>query len=78
MGYSATRMGFHRTRMFRLTTRDKCHWHFPQKTLDGCLLLYILATSKVISRWVLTYDNVHSWQLYSAAPLVDMAASTMT
>ena len=43
--------------------------------------LYVLATSKVIfkvrSRWLLTCDSVHSWRLYSAAPLGNQAFSTM-
>ena len=37
-----------------------------------CLLeLYILATSKIICRWILPCVSVHSWFLYSAAPLGD-------
>ena len=44
-----------------------------------CLLfLYVLATSMVISGWVPTFDSAHAWCLYSAAPLRDQAASTMT
>ena len=42
------------------------------------LLFYILATSKGIPVWVLTCDSVHSWWLYSAAPLGDQATNTMT
>ena len=42
------------------------------------LLLYTLATSEVISGWVLTCDNPHSWRLYSAASLGNQATSTMT
>ena len=40
------------------------------------LLFYILATSGVISGRVLTCDSVHSWHLYSAAPLGNQAIST--
>ena len=47
-------------------------------SLFACFLFYILATSKVISGRVQTYDSVHSWQLYSAASLGHQAASTMT
>ena len=32
-------------------------------------VVYIIATSKVISGMVLTCDSVHSWWCYSAAPL---------
>ena len=39
---------------------------------------YILATSKVISRQVLTCDCAHSWQLCSATQLGNQAISTMT
>ena len=39
---------------------------------------YVRATSKVISKWVPTYDNMHSRQLYSTDPLDDQATSTMT
>ena len=43
-----------------------------------CLLLcYVLAISRVISAWALTYDNAHSWWLYSAAPLVAQATCTV-
>ena len=42
------------------------------------LEIYILTTSKVIAGWVPTGDSVHSWQLYSAAPLGDQSASTMS
>ena len=34
--------------------------------------------AKVISGLVLTCDSVHSWLLYSAAPLGDEAIGTMT
>ena len=44
-----------------------------------CLLLfYVLATSKVISGRLPTYDSAHSWRLYSVAPLENQASSTMT
>ena len=36
-------------------------------------VFYVPATSKVISRCVATYDRVHSWRLYSAAPLGNQA-----
>ena len=39
---------------------------------------YMLATSKVISIWVTTCDSVYSMQIYSAAPLGNQAADTMT
>ena len=42
------------------------------------LLSYLLATSKVISGWVPTCDSVHSWRLYSAAPLGNQFISTKT
>ena len=42
------------------------------------LLFYVLATSNVISGWILTCDSSHSWWLYSAAPLGQQTASTMT
>ena len=41
-------------------------------------LLYVLATSKVISKWVQTCGSVRSWRLYSAAPLGNQAANTVT
>ena len=38
--------------------------------IDPCLVLFhVLATTKVIWGQVLTCDSLHSWQLYSAAPL---------
>ena len=43
-----------------------------------CSCFYILATSKVISKWELTCNSAHSWRLYSAAPLGNQAASTVT
>ena len=43
-----------------------------------CLLFHVLATSTVISGWVLTYDNAHSWWLYNAASLEHQPTSTMT
>ena len=42
------------------------------------LVFYALATSKVISRQVPAYYRAHSWQLYSADPLGNQAADTMT
>ena len=48
-------------------------------TSIGWLLeFYALATSKVILGQVMTCASVHSWRLYSAAPLGDQATSTMT
>ena len=35
----------------------------------GWLLMYVLATSKVISGWVLTCDSRHSWWLWSGTVL---------
>ena len=44
-----------------------------------CLLeLFILTTSKVISGHILTCDNAHSWQIYSAARLGDQATSAIS
>ena len=34
-----------------------------------CWSFYVLATFKVISGWVLTWNSVHSWWIYSADPL---------
>ena len=44
---------------------------------DWLLESYFLATSKVISGWVLMGGSAHSWKLYSAAPLWVQATSTM-
>ena len=44
-----------------------------------CLLLvYVLATSKVILDWITACDSAYSWELYSAASLGHLATSTMT
>ena len=43
------------------TTRDR------QVLVFICLLFYLLATSKVISRHIPICDSAHSWQLYGAA-----------
>ena len=40
-------------------------------SLSIALLFYTLGTSQVISGWIPTYFNEHSWQLYNAAPLGD-------
>ena len=50
----------------------QCNGH-----LVRLLEFYVLATSKVISGWVLTCDSVHSWWLYSDSPLGDQATHTM-
>ena len=42
------------------------------------LLLYILATSMVISWWISTCNSAHSWQLHSAASLGNQAIGTTT
>ena len=42
------------------------------------LLFYILATSKVISRQILTFNSAPSWWLYSVASLGSQTASTMS
>ena len=42
------------------------------------LLFYVLATSKVLSWWVLTSDSAHLWWLYSTGPLGNQATRTMT
>ena len=47
------------------------------KKVHVYLLFYILATSNVISGWVLTCSSAHSWRLYSAVPLGNQAARTM-
>ena len=39
---------------------------------------YLLAISKVISERVPTFESVHSWWLYSYAPLGDQTTGTMT
>ena len=65
---------------------ERCHYRTPGPVMAavwdtsiGCLLeLYVLATSKVISGWVLTCDSAHSWWLYSAAPLGDWIICTMS
>ena len=45
----------------------------------GCLLeFYILATSQVMSGWVSPIDGAYSWWFYSAVPLGNQTASTMT
>ena len=41
------------------------------------LVFYVLATSKVISGYVLICDSAHTWQLYSAVPLVNEGQVTM-
>ena len=43
-----------------------------------CWWSYVLATSKVLSRYAPTFDSPHLWQLYSAAPLGQQATSTMS
>ena len=48
------------------------------RTIRWLLELYVLATSKVISGCVRTYDSVNSWLLYSASPLRNQAAYMMT
>ena len=48
-------------------------------SLDGLfIVIYIMATFKVISGWVPTSDSTHSWQLYRVAPLGDQAKGIMT
>ena len=55
------------------------HWIHSEILLIGWLLeFYVLETCRVISSRVPTYDSEHWWQLYSAAPLWNQAASTMT
>ena len=58
---------------------NSVHGHCAHTRLDVCLLLfYSLATSKVISGPIPTYDcdSVNSWRLYSAAPFGNLATST--
>ena len=54
----------------------------PLIVLCGWLIVGVLhignITSKVISGQVLTCDSTPSWWLYSAVPLGDQAAGTMT
>ena len=64
-------------------------WNFREQLTEGvavsrwehycvCLLLfYTLATFKGISWWAPTFDSVHSWWLYSVAPLREQATSAM-
>ena len=53
--------------------------HLPYPSTDSCLFeFYILTTSKVISWWEPICDSAPSWWLYSAAPLENQAASTLT
>ena len=42
------------------------------------LLLYVLATLRIISGRVPTCDSTHSWQLHSAVPLGNKAINTTT
>ena len=52
---------------------------FSPYSMPGWLLeFYVLASSMVISWWILTFDNEHSWQFHSAVPLGNQVASTMT
>ena len=44
----------------------------------GSCVGFFLATSKVISEWVLTCDSAHSWRPYSAVSLGNQATSIMT
>ena len=50
-------------------------WSDGEALLDVCiiyinsLLCFFLATYKVISGWTLTCVSVHSWLIYSSAPL---------
>ena len=53
-------------------------YKIPRLTGGAYLLFYVLATSKVISGQVLSYDSAHSWQVYSGATLGNEAVSTMT
>ena len=63
-------------RMLDTTTNyTSCNQRYTIGWLWG---FYILATSKVISGRVPTCDSAHSLLLYSAAPLRDQAAGTMT
>ena len=57
---------------------DSLHWPFRLGLFVYLLLFYILATSKVISGQVLTYNSAHSWWLYSAASLENQGTNTMT
>ena len=42
------------------------------------LLLYVLATSKVIPEWIPICNSAHSWWLYGAAPQGNQAISTQS
>ena len=50
----------------------------PAFSLVGSLSFTSVATSNVISGWVSICDSLHSWRLYSAAPLGNKAICTMT
>ena len=64
---------------FRVTNKIEYHrWGFEGRREGWLLEFFILETSKVISEWLLTYDCVHSWQLYSAASLGNQITDTMT
>ena len=52
------------------------HLDVAQRTV--CLLLYVLATSKVISGQLPTCECVHSVRLYSVAPRGSQAVGTVT
>ena len=58
--------------------RGMCTLLTRHMTCPRCLLLYVLATSKVISERVTTGDSAHSSRLYSAAQLGNQAVSSMT
>ena len=51
--------------------RNSLRWiYWMNRAPALCLfVVLVLAPSKVITRWVPTCDSVHSWWLYSAAPL---------
>ena len=53
-------------------------WSYPMYWTVCLLLLYLLATSKFISGWVLNCDGLLSWRFYSAASLGHQATSAMT
>ena len=51
---------------------------WPPKLFVCLLVFYVIATSKIMSRWVPICDSAHSWRLYSAASLGHQATGTMT
>ena len=62
--------------MVHWTYRNIAYWNVIETSRIWWSFMYIVETSRVISRWVLVCDSAHSWRLYSAVPLGDQAVST--